>query len=428
MPTANRKPEWLRADFVFAVGLFIAALGALWAVAPAPQWTLLVERWETALFFFAFGLFTIVVGFPHPSFGHVSFDRVAQVASVLVLGPVAGAIVNGAASLVFPWSRLGRGKRWFAVGRAALMNSGLMTLVVLAGGFLYTALGGSVPLQSLDRSVAGPLVVLVVVMQLTNHAGMALYVYLHGGRPGEQFNVFTTGLEIVSGLIAVIVALIFNRLELAVFVVFLVVLGVGMFAIKQFAIIRQKLEMIVDERTRALQEKSRELERQATQDKLTGLYNRRYADDYLNRQLGSAGGVTRPFAVALADIDHFKAVNDHYSHAQGDQVLVRVAQLLTANCRAVDMVARYGGEEFLLCFPGIDLAGAAESCERLRGAVEAADWSFVAADIFITISFGIAENRAGIDASSLLALADDRLYDAKRAGRNRVAGAAVKMT
>ncbi len=68
------------------------------------------------------------------------------------------------------------------------------------------------------------------------------------------------------------------------------------------------------------------------------------------------------------------------------------------------------------------------SCERLRTAIEGEDWSFVAPDVFITLSFGIAENRAGIDASSLLALADDRLYDAKRAGRNRVVGSAVQMT
>lgn len=419
MMKSEHKSIGLRGDFLFALGLFLAALLALGLTFGATDLAQLMARWGTVAFFFLFGLFTIIVGFPHPAFGHVSFDRVAQMASILVLGPVLGALANGLASLVYPWTRLARGEPVLAVLRAAMMNAGLMTLVILGCGFLYTAVGGPVPLLNLQGNTAWQLVLLVLAMQLTNHVGMACYVYFHGGRPADQFNLFTTGIEIASGVIAVVVALIFNRLELSVFVVLLAVLGAGMFALKQFALMRQRLEAIVDERTQALQEKTRELERQATQDELTGLFNRRYADVYLAQQF-AADSAAASFAVALADIDHFKQVNDRYSHAQGDLVLARVAHLLKANSRGVDMVARYGGEEFLLCFPGKDVAGAVELCERLRRAVEQEDWSFVAPDIFITLSFGIAENRPGADPGSLLAAADDRLYEAKYAGRNRV--------
>ena len=419
MDDPDHKPVALRSDFWFALGLFLTALVALSLAVNEPSLMVLAERWGTVGFFFLFGLFTIIVGFPHPAFGHVSFDRVAQMASILVLGPVPGAVANGLASLVYPWLRLVRGEPAIAVLRAALMNAGLMTLVILGGGFLYVQLGGPVPLLTLQGGTLWQLLVLVVAMQLANHIGMAMYVHFHGGRPADQFNWFATGVEMGSGVIAVVVALVFNRLELPIFVVLLVVLGAGMFALKQFAVMRQKLETLVDERTLALREKTRELERQATHDELTGLFNRRYADAYLAQQFKHSEN-PMSFTVALADIDHFKQVNDRYSHAQGDLVLARVAHLLASHSRGVDMVARYGGEEFLLCFPGKDVAGAVELCERLRGVIEEEDWSFVASGLFITLSFGIAENVKGGDAGSLLAAADDRLYEAKYAGRNRV--------
>jgi len=214
MKKPEHKPIGLRGDFWFALGLFGAALLALGFVVGAAELALLSERWRTVMFFFGFGLFTIVVGFPHPAFGHVSFDRVAQMASILVLGPVLGALANGLASLVYPLARLTRGVPVVAVLRAAMMNAGLMTLVILGGGFLYTALGGPVPLLTLQGNTGWQLLALALVMQLTNHLGMAVYVHFHGGRPADQFNLFTTGLEMGSGVTAVVVALIFNRLEL----------------------------------------------------------------------------------------------------------------------------------------------------------------------------------------------------------------------
>ena len=202
--------------------------------------------------------------------------------------------------------------------------------------------------------------------------------------------------------------------------VLLAVLGVGMLALRQFAVMRYRLVGIVEERTRSLLEKTLELERLATQDNLTGLFNRRYADAWLAQQLQVEARHPQQLTVALADIDHFKQINDHHSHATGDEVLRRVAAILQRRCRAADLVARYGGEEFLFCFPGTGLREATSLCEDLRLAVAAADWSDLGLRRGVTLSFGLATSRAGASLETLLREADARLYAAKDSGRNRV--------
>jgi diguanylate cyclase (GGDEF)-like protein len=205
-----------------------------------------------------------------------------------------------------------------------------------------------------------------------------------------------------------------------VLVLTLAVLSVGMLALRQFANMRHKLELIVAERTQKLEEKTRELELQATRDNLTGLFNRRYADDYLVRELDICRRERRRFAVALADIDFFKRVNDTHSHATGDAVLRRVASILRERCRASDVLARYGGEEFLVCLPSTELREAQRLCEGLRAAVESANWAELGLADGVTISFGIAEYRADVSPERLLNRADERLYEAKNGGRNLV--------
>lgn len=183
---------------------------------------------------------------------------------------------------------------------------------------------------------------------------------------------------------------------------------------------RQRLEAIVEERTQRLREKTLELEEQATRDNLTGLYNRRYADQFVARQLELARTHSRPLTVAVADIDLFKQINDRHSHATGDMVLRHVAELLRGHCRGPDMVARYGGEEFLICFPQTDVRTASAVCEQLRTTIESTNWSRWGLGICVTISFGIAELRSDASADALLDRADRLLYRAKDAGRNRV--------
>ncbi len=104
-------------------------------------------------------------------------------------------------------------------------------------------------------------------------------------------------------------------------------------------------------------------------------------------------------------------------------MLERVAQILGEGCRKTDFVARYGGEEFLLYFPDTEAGRAAQVCSELRQAVQAADWSGIAPDFQVTISFGLAEIRDARHSRSVLDEADTRLYRAKREGRNRVIAA-----
>ena len=220
--------------------------------------------------------------------------------------------------------------------------------------------------------------------------------------------------------LAILVAIVYANMQLPVFVLLLFAMSLGMLVLKQFASMRNRLEALVDQRTEELRLKTQELEEQATHDKLTGLFNRRYVDDFLQREIENSKRYDRPFTIALADIDHFKRVNDSHSHAIGDKVLCRVAEILTNRCRKTDVVARYGGEEFLLCFPDTSAEFAEQICSQIRAAVERTNWSDIGLGIRLTISFGIAE--VGIDTrrTSILSDADTRLYQAKHKGRNRI--------
>ena len=413
--------RWPHAYLIYSAALFAVAILAVVLAYPAGGLEALVQNWKIAAFMLVYGVFTITMGYPHPTFGHVSFDRVAQVASVLILGPVDAAWINGLASFIYPWHRLWKGVSLNAVVTAALNNAGLMTLVVLAAGTLYTTLGGAVPLTVLQPGTVGLLVLMLIVIQVFNDGGMMVAFFLQSKNPAKVFSGFATLAELAGGLIAVLVAVIFNRMELPVFVLLLTVLSLGMLVHRQFAFIRIQLEALVEDRTRKLREKSLELERQATQDKLTRLYNRRYADAFVDRHIEGSRRHGNRLTVALVDVDFFKSINDRYSHAKGDQVLRRIATLLMERCRKTDMVARYGGEEFLLCFPETSVDQAGILCEQLRTAVETDNWSGIGPGVSVTLSFGIAEWSGDASRQQLLAAADAKLYEAKHNGRNQIA-------
>lgn len=165
-----------------------------------------------------------------------------------------------------------------------------------------------------------------------------------------------------------------------------------------------------------LQRHADALFRQSTEDPLTGLANRRRLDQLL--RAGHMG-----HAALMVDIDHFKAVNDRFSHAVGDAVLCRLAALLTDGCRSIDTAVRLGGEEFLVLLPQAPAAAAAATAERLRARIEAFDWAVLAPGLAVTASIGVALGGEAADVEGLLALADQRLYAAKRSGRNCVVSA-----
>jgi diguanylate cyclase (GGDEF)-like protein len=409
---------------VYAVGLFVVgALSVGGAIVANPAVFAQVSRVDAAFFLF-YGLFTIAIGYHHPRVGYYSFDRVSQVASILVLGPIPAACVNGLASFLYPWHRLARGVSLHDVVFASLNNSGLMALIVLLSGSLYAGLGGPVPLLALDARTGLLLLVLVVTMQAANDLGM-FGLLVTGRRSTKGFlQWFSVGLELSSSMTAVLVALVYSTLPPAALALLLAVLTVGMVGLRQFARMRQSLERIVADRTLQLQEKTAALELLATHDNLTGLFNRRHADSYLERVLSDAGSGQRKLTIALADIDFFKQVNDRHSHITGDEVLKRVAKTLSGICRPTDMIARYGGEEFLICFPDTDLLEGVRICERLRAAVEGDEWSALGLASAVTISFGVAERQRDSSPRTLRHAADLRLYQAKTRGRNRVIAAA----
>ncbi len=158
----------------------------------------------------------------------------------------------------------------------------------------------------------------------------------------------------------------------------------------------------------------------ALTDPLTGLYNQRYLTRHLQGLLQD--GQTHEIAVLMIDVDHFKAVNDTHGHAAGDKALRTIADTLRSNIRVFDSLARYGGEEFVVVMPGTDAANAVVAAERLRAAVEATPFALHAADgCRLTVSIGVAcSGDYPIAPVDLLHAADLALYQAKRAGRNRV--------
>lgn len=184
------------------------------------------------------------------------------------------------------------------------------------------------------------------------------------------------------------------------------------------------LFMDVTERIRAereVQALQGKLREQATHDALTGLYNRRYLEETLGRELILAARHGHPVSVIMCDLDHFKAINDRYGHLGGDEVLRTFGDLLQRQIRGSDISCRYGGEEFLLVLPQMPLEYAIERAEQLRIAIAAAPVTYGASPIAVTGSFGVAAfPRDGQTADELIAAADCALYAAKAAGRNRV--------
>ena len=156
----------------------------------------------------------------------------------------------------------------------------------------------------------------------------------------------------------------------------------------------------------------------AASDALTGLPNRRAAEEAIRRMAAHAGRTLSPLAVLLVDLDRFKQINDRHGHDQGDQVLAVIGQVLTTSIRASDFAARYGGEEFLILLPDTDRTGAVDVAEKIRHAIEHAEVPGIGS---LTASLGVAalpEDAVGPD--QLIRKADRALYAAKALGRNRV--------
>jgi diguanylate cyclase (GGDEF)-like protein len=166
---------------------------------------------------------------------------------------------------------------------------------------------------------------------------------------------------------------------------------------------------------------NRKLQQAALTDALTGLYNRRYALDRLDREWAIATRSGQPLACLVIDIDHFKRVNDTYGHDVGDLVLLATAKVLCDSLRQSDVVCRLGGEEFVVIGPGMDWERAALCAERLRAATERNVLAVAGGKLHVTLSIGAAVRTARTQGPAcLLKAADETTYAAKQGGRNRV--------
>jgi len=166
-----------------------------------------------------------------------------------------------------------------------------------------------------------------------------------------------------------------------------------------------------------------EIYRLMTVDGLTQVHNKRYFDEMLERELSRARRYDRSFCLILFDIDHFKQINDNFGHLAGDAVLRQLGTLVRSHVRRDDIVARTGGEEFAIITPEISMTGAMELARKLNAMVDEAVFEFEGTRIDVTISLGVAQWVPEMQSTqAVIQAADEKLYEAKRSGRNRVCG------
>jgi len=193
-------------------------------------------------------------------------------------------------------------------------------------------------------------------------------------------------------------------------------------------IARLKTALRVLELEKSLKDAYEKIRLLSITDKLTGCYNRLYMDEYLAKEIARATRYNRPVSLVMADIDHFKRVNDTHGHQAGDLILKNFVLSIREGLRQnVDWIARYGGEEFLMVLPETDFESAMLSAERLRRIVSERFTAYNEKEIRITASFGVAgfnpsAKIKNIPCETIIDQADKALYQAKDEGRNRVRG------
>lgn len=166
-----------------------------------------------------------------------------------------------------------------------------------------------------------------------------------------------------------------------------------------------------------------EIYRLTTVDGLTQIFNKRYFQECIEREIARALRYRREVSLVMFDIDHFKQVNDTHGHLAGDSVLKTLAMTVKNRIRREDLFARYGGEEFAIVLPEIDCHNAHQLAEKIRHIVETTEFRFEGVKMDVTISLGVAAlDQETTDAAGLIKRADERLYEAKNAGRNCVRG------
>lgn len=180
-------------------------------------------------------------------------------------------------------------------------------------------------------------------------------------------------------------------------------------------------ETVSEDGGHSLRNADQDIKNLILRDSLTGLYNKRYIEQKLPHEI-SLCSEKNPLSIAMLDLDHFKKINDTYGHNVGDQFLEKIGIILSKVIRIErDWVARYGGEEFLICLPGTDNKSAFKVLERVRKAIEKMYIKVGEEKVNVTVSLGLYTiNNKDISSSALIQYADEKLYQAKQQGRNRV--------
>ena len=181
-----------------------------------------------------------------------------------------------------------------------------------------------------------------------------------------------------------------------------------------------KLNQELQKLTLELEKQAKELEKQAKEDALTKLYNRRHFEAVLHTVYAESIQDNKAMSVMICDIDNFKSVNDTFSHATGDIVLVKVAELLKTHTREIDTVARYGGEEFVIIFPETTAENSAVICNRLQTQIASYAWDTIKPNLKVTVSIGICQDTTLGSGEAMISQADSALYEVKRNGKNHI--------
>ncbi len=193
-------------------------------------------------------------------------------------------------------------------------------------------------------------------------------------------------------------------------------------SVSQVLEVNEKLQSRLQNAEQRLEDQTHEIESHmaaALTDPLTGLPNRRAFNDEMSHRHAEWKRKATPMCLMMLDIDHFKRLNDQYGHPAGDQALRGLADVLGRTIREMDVISRIGGEEFAAIFPQTEVAEAKRATERIREAVAATPVFYEQTEMQMTVSLGLAMIREGEDSAGLMARADEAMYAAKRAGRNR---------
>ncbi|MFP5390512.1 MAG: GGDEF domain-containing protein [Gammaproteobacteria bacterium] len=337
------------------------------------------------------------------------------------------------ATLMFcAWFYLG-----FAVTDYAALGKGATTLMLLGVrmGVTLVAILGWLAIQRQRQSVR----MMRTAASATEMAGLFAFQIIVWHRPAEiPWHAMSMALMLI-----VVYLYIPNRLRYATaiavasslaFTALVVVRGMAaaeLLTMSMLLVLANAFGYVAARRYQVLWREAfqtqQKLEQMSLHDQLTGCYNRHFLQHQrVEAEFTRARRFGQPLAVILCDLDHFKKVNDNYGHAGGDQVLVEFSRLLRSATREhIDSVIRYGGEEFLLILPRTDLRGAEQLAERLRAQFAATPIAFDDKQIAVSASFGVtsvdfAGPRRDATLYEMISAADDMLYRAKNAGRNRV--------